>query len=149
MGISGPRVDFMNDISIHITFPFDDDGYIERKCPTCERIFKLQLDETEVEQISMARLNSFHLLNSNRLYRQEEDEDHMSTCPYCGYSAPVTHWWTYEQRSYIQVYASMAIREILLQDLAAGRAEGAGHSRGTYTTRLNLTGVQDLPLPVP
>lgn len=149
MGTSGPRVNSMSDISIHIPFPFDDDGYIERKCPACERTFKLQLDEREVEQISEARLNSFHLLNSNRLYKLEEDADHESTCPYCGYSAPVTHWWTYEQRSYIQVYASMVIKEILLRDLAAGRIEGAGHSRGTYRTRLNLTGLQNIPLPVP
>ncbi|TAJ45300.1 hypothetical protein [Methanofollis fontis] len=109
----------------------------------------MQLTEQEIGRISRARLNSFNVLNSNRLYSFEEDTVTDSSCPYCGYSAPVNRWWTHEQRSYIQVYASMVIREILLRDLAEGRVSGAGHSAGRYTTRLDFQAKQEVSLSIP
>lgn len=139
----------MSDITIRIPFPFDDDGFIARTCPACARTFKMQLNEQEIERISKARLNSFNVLNSNRLYSFEEDSEADNSCPYCGYSAPVNRWWTHDQRSYIQVHASMVIREILLRDLAEGRVSGAGHSAGRYTTRLDFMAKREVSLSFP
>ncbi|WP_298665839.1 hypothetical protein [uncultured Methanofollis sp.] len=138
----------MSDIHIRIPFPFDDEGYIERTCPACLRNFKMQLNEREVERISRARLNSFNLLSSNRIYRFEEDPEAQCSCPYCGHVAPVNCWWTHDQRSYIQVYAHMVIRDILLRDLAEGEVSGAGHSGRTYSTCLQVTGLRNLPLSI-
>ncbi len=139
----------MSDITIRIPFPFDDDGFIARTCPSCARTFKMQLNEQEVERISKARLNSFNVLNSNRLYAFEEDSGADYSCPYCGFTAPVHRWWTHDQRSYIQVHASMVIRDILLRDLARGDLSGAGHSAGTYSTRLNIQAKREMSLSFP
>ena len=104
----------------------------------------MQLNEQEVERISKARLNSFNVLNSNRLYAFEEDSGADYSCPYCGFTAPVHRWWTHDQRSYIQVHASMVIRDILLRDLAHGDVSGAGHSVGTYSTRHNIQAKREM-----
>jgi len=139
----------MSDITIRIPFPFDDDGFIARTCPSCARTFKMQLNEQEVERISKAQLNSFNVLNSNRLYAFEEDSGADYSCPYCGFTAPVHRWWTHDQRSYIQVHASMVIRDILLRDLGRGDLSGAGHSAGTYSTRLNIQAKREMSLSFP
>lgn len=72
-------------MEIPISLPLDD-GFLRRKCPSCERQFKWH-----------------HGLTDNA------PEDALNpaeyTCPYCGSTAPPDEWHTTEQAEYIREVA--------------------------------------------
>lgn len=66
----------MDEQSIEMSVPLDDDGFLRRECPTCEREFKwFNSPEGEGEPIPMGGY----------------------FCPYCRVQGPPDAWWTKEQ----------------------------------------------------
>jgi hypothetical protein len=78
----------MSDLSIPISLPLDESGFLRRECPNCERQFKWwpTPDEDAVEEV------------------REEVEAYF--CPYCHEPAPPSSWWTKEQVEYMQQLAA-------------------------------------------
>lgn len=80
----------MTDIELSL----DDDGYLDRQCPSCERHFRWHNRPIEGSASS------------------EPDPDSYF-CPYCGFSAAVDQWWTTEQAEAIQQAAlGVALTEV-------------------------------------
>lgn len=59
-----------------ISLPLDEDGFLRRECPTCEREFMWFVSEEGA---------------------QAEVADEGYFCPYCGVQAPLDGWWTKSQ----------------------------------------------------
>lgn len=73
--------------------PLDDDGFLRRECPTCEREFKwFNSPDGEGEPVP----------------------DGGYYCPYCQVQAPADAWWTQEQ---LQLAENRAARDILGPEL--------------------------------
>ena len=71
---------------VSISFPTDSGGYISQQCPTCERRFKIRVDDNGQE---------------------------VNHCPYCG-SGAENGWLTEEQQAYaVAVVAEQAIDPII------------------------------------
>ena len=72
--MSGSRMP--NEIGIEVSIPADEDGYLDRECPSeaCASTFKILIDDWEAK------------------VRDEE-----VFCPVCGHAAPSDHWFTQEQ----------------------------------------------------
>lgn len=67
--------------------PLDDDGFLRRECPNCEREFKwLSSEGTDA--------------------KAETPDSAGNYCPYCGLQAPVDAWWTKEQLEHMQAIVS-------------------------------------------
>jgi len=75
------------DLELTIEFPLDDDGYIRRQCPRCERVFKWHHDPDPEEAPPGAEPALYH-------------------CPYCGEPSPADQWLTDEQVDYAQAAAA-------------------------------------------
>ena len=69
----------MNEI-LHVSIPLDEDGFLRRECPECQREFKLQVTSDEESEHTVEKL----------------------FCPYCGASATLEHWHTKAQVAYFQ-----------------------------------------------
>ena len=79
---------------MHFEFevPLDDDGYLDRECPSCERRFRWHDGPTEDAPPSQSSSDHYY-------------------CPYCGASAPLDEWWTTEQIEAAQQIAIEAAAE--------------------------------------
>lgn len=64
-------------MNTHISLPLDDDGFLRRACPTCEREFKCLVAEEAGEATPAVAGGYF--------------------CPYCAVQAPTDAWWTKAQ----------------------------------------------------
>jgi|GEM_PF-372060 len=73
----------MDEISISLQMPLDEDGFLRRECPHCGRQFKQWQGKRDETQGSL--------------------EAHF--CPYCNASAGADTWFTAQQREYIQQQA--------------------------------------------
>ena len=72
--------------NVSVSFPTDSGGFISQQCPTCERRFKIRVDDNGHE---------------------------VSHCPYCG-SGTENGWLTEEQQAYAMgVVAEQAIDPIM------------------------------------
>jgi hypothetical protein len=83
----------MNDeISIPVSLPLDDDGFLRRECPNCEKEFKWY---SHVEG--------------------DPDAEHVDQyfCPRCGEAAGTGSWWTPAQLEYAQGAAAPAINDFI------------------------------------
>ena len=49
----------MNEITMNISIPLDDDGFFRRECPFCQREFKILLEKKELKQITQMGIDSF------------------------------------------------------------------------------------------
>lgn len=79
---------------MNVSIPTDDDNFLRRECPTCERQFK------------------WHLGPINALAAAEPTPD-VYYCPLCGVAAGTGHWWTKEQLEYAQARAMPEVLEQL------------------------------------
>lgn len=70
-------------MSINIEFTLDDDGYLDRSCPICERDFRWHEGPVGELPVSAPEIDSYH-------------------CPYCGEESPADEWWTLSQVESIQ-----------------------------------------------
>jgi len=77
----------MDEISISLRLPLDDDGFLRRECPHCGRQFK------------------------QRAGAPDETQESPGTyyCPYCSASADADAWFTAQQLEYIQQQAMTEI----------------------------------------
>lgn len=86
------RSQLPDDISIEVSIPTDEDGYLDRECPNkvCEAPFKVLLDDWE-----------------------EKVRDEEVFCPVCGHSAPSDRWFTKKQLKYLEKAAVSAFLPLL------------------------------------
>jgi hypothetical protein len=76
----------------------DDDGFLRRECPTCERQFKWFHGETAERPPDLA-------------------EPELYFCPYCGVSAPTDQWWTPEQLEHAQEEIAPEVMQLVADEL--------------------------------
>lgn len=83
-----------------MSLPLDEDGFLRRECPTCEREFKWLPDQ------------------GDELDDQSVDTDPDGYfCPYCAVQAPTDHWLTKQQAEDAE---AIVLREVMgpaLEDL--------------------------------
>lgn len=90
------------EISIPVSVPVDQDGFLRRECPTCEEQFKW--------------------------YAHEEGDSDVEIvdqyfCPLCGVASGVDAWWTPAQLEFAQGAAGPALDE-RVQELVADAFKG-------------------------
>jgi len=73
----------VDEITIPLSFPLDDDGFLRRSCPACRREWKWQAALPQQPGQTKAQAES-------------------NICPYCGQRAAVQEWLTTDQRVYIE-----------------------------------------------
>lgn len=73
-------------LSIPVELPLDEDGYLRRQCPRCERVCKWRSEP------------------AGHLPPYEPDPAGYF-CPYCGEPSSLDQWWTNEQVEYFQALA--------------------------------------------
>ena len=92
-------------------FPLDDEGFIDRECPVCERHFRWHHGPVNPDAANDSE--------------PETNDEVLTTyfCPYCGEPAPADQWWTREQvNAMAQAVRGVAMREIdrMLRDAFRG-----------------------------
>jgi len=80
-----------DDVTLEMSIPLDDDGFLRRACPTCEREFKWLPSTDDEEAIDSPEVDHYF-------------------CPYCGVQAPADSWLTEEQ---IALAHNIVEREVL------------------------------------
>jgi Zn ribbon nucleic-acid-binding protein len=78
--------------------PLDDDGFLGRECPACERQFKW-----------------FHGTTADR--PDDAIDPDCYFCPYCSEPAPGDQWWTNEQLEYLQGVAAATFSDAVDQEI--------------------------------
>lgn len=74
---------------LSISLPLDEDGFLRRECPTCEREFKWLYTESEEDSVKPDGAGYF--------------------CPYCAVQAPSNAWWTPAQLERMQAIAAQEV----------------------------------------
>lgn len=92
----------------------DEDGFLRRECPTCERQFKWFYGETS-----------------------ERPDDAMDPevyfCPYCAVPAPTDQWMTVEQVQHAQEAIAPELNQMLNDELKKiARSAGSGLMKMTF-----------------
>ena len=109
----------MSETPIAISLPLDEDGFLRRECPNCERQFKWwptpPSDEAPGET-------------------QEGPEAYF--CPYCHEPADPDAWWTKEQLEYAQ---ELAAAEVLGPELRRMKDDLEGGNRGSGMIRIDMS----------
>lgn len=82
-----------DDLSIPVSLPLDEDGFLRRECLNCERQFKWWSTPDGEDAVEKGK---------------EEVEAYF--CPYCYQPSPPSSWWTREQIEYMQ---QLAVSEAL------------------------------------
>ena len=95
-----------------ITLPLDRAGFSRRRCPDCQREFKVRWTETE------GRLLLHHLGASIRLANLDEvDQAHPLACPYCAHRESADGFFTPDQREHLARRAESLEAEIRFEQL--------------------------------
>jgi hypothetical protein len=101
-----------------MSVPIDDDGFLRRECPTCDREFKwLHSDDAEADGEPTSPGGYF--------------------CPYCGLQAPPTHWWTKEQLQHASAVVTEELIQPELKDLK-GSLEAASSGLISLTADISI-----------
>lgn len=82
----------MSEHRLSFSIPLDDDGFLRRECPRCERELKWRPDEDDV--------------NPEDVVPTPEEG---YACPYCAGRAPADHWWTKPQLMHAEQLAASEI----------------------------------------
>jgi len=83
-----------DEISIPMSLPLDEDGFLRRECPTCEREFKCIVSEDE-DDATPAPPDGYY-------------------CPYCAVQAAAGSLWTKAQ---VETAQALAYREVVSPEL--------------------------------
>jgi ribosomal protein S27E len=86
-----------DEIQVSFDVPLDDDGFVRRECPTCERQFKW-FTHAEGEVGAVATDQYF--------------------CPFCGVPAGVDEWWTQQQLDHGRAQAAPAMEQVVQEQVA-------------------------------
>lgn len=98
----------MDDQTIEMSVPLDDDGFLRRACPTCEREFKwFNSAEGEGEPVPIGGY----------------------FCPYCRVQAPDGSWFTEEQ---VELGKNRVARDILGPEFEKMARDLKRSSRGSF-----------------
>jgi hypothetical protein len=106
-------------MQLDVSFPLDDDGFLRRECPLCNREFKMK--PTSAELRSEAE-HTTHAMLAQAAEPSADDEADAGEvrdrwCPYCGQQAPTTSWWTQEQVAYLSVFARNIMARLVNEHL--------------------------------
>lgn len=104
--------------------PLDNDGFLRRECPNCERQFKQKHSEPNTELSTNNDTGSYF-------------------CPYCYQPAPENSWWTKEQIEYAQ---QLAFKEVLEPELQNFQRQIQSLNRQGDFVRIDST-LADIPGP--
>jgi endogenous inhibitor of DNA gyrase (YacG/DUF329 family) len=85
-------------VDLNIEMPLDEDGYLDRECPNCQRRFRWHVGPVGDPPDDAPEPELYH-------------------CPYCGQPAAVDEWWTREQVETAQQAAVAAIMPAVERDL--------------------------------
>jgi predicted nucleic acid-binding Zn ribbon protein len=82
----------------NIEIPLDEDGYLDRECPSCERRFRWHDGPVGDTPAEVPQVEEYH-------------------CPYCGQQAAADQWWTSEQVETLQQTALAAVIPEITREL--------------------------------
>lgn len=85
-------------MELNIEVPLDDDGYLDRECPSCERRFRWHDGPVGGQSPDVLEAEEYH-------------------CPYCGQPAATDQWWTREQVETVQQTAIAAVIPEITREL--------------------------------
>jgi hypothetical protein len=108
-------------MSTQVSFPLDNDGFLRRECPTCDRQFKWHNGPANEEAEQQMTVDAYF-------------------CPFCGQAAAVDQWWTAEQVQHIQGVALPAALQTLDDELAS-----AFKGMNSKHVKFKKTGHLDIP----
>lgn len=117
----------MNDeISVAVSLPLDDDGFLRRECPTCEQEFKWFV---------------------HREGSGEAEQVDQYSCPMCGEAAGLDSWWTAAQLEYSRGVAAPVVDDAIndMLDEAFKPLRNNEHLKFKRTGRFSL----NTPAPAP
>ena len=87
---------------LEIKLPLDEDGFLRRECPHCERNFKWRSSQPDAdEEVNLAEIPTYF-------------------CPLCGQSAKADAWWTTEQAEYAAAIAQARLLGPMMNEFGAG-----------------------------
>jgi len=85
-------------MDLSVSLHTDDDGFLRRECPTCERQFKWFVGST-----------------INRPDDVAEPDEYF--CPYCAEPAATDQWWTHDQLDQVQAEIAPDLMQIVHDEL--------------------------------
>jgi len=105
-------------MEISVDVPLDDDGYVDRECPNCERPFRWRYGPSSETARTNVELTQYH-------------------CPYCGIEAAADQWWTREQVQHMQASAMAAYMPEVEHQLR--QAANGLNRTGFLETKVNVS----------
>lgn len=103
-------------MELSVEIPLDDDGYLRRQCPRCERVFKwLHAEPTD----------------------ESREPPTCYFCPYCGESSPPDQWYTDEQVDYLQAVAANEAMRMVESELGL-TVDNVKRSEGLLQIKLDV-----------
>ena len=103
----------MSNIEFRVSIPLDDDHFLRRECPLCNREFKVLVPEEDIEDMISRRIKIFMIEENIDIQDEEEQkEDIELICPYCGQRSDINEWWTKEQLEYMYVFVHNYVADI-------------------------------------
>lgn len=109
---------------MNVAIPTDDDGYLRRECPTCEKQFKWHHGLIEGGPADLPSPSEYY-------------------CPLCGKPAATDQWWTREQIEYAQGRAMPSILAQLSNETGL-KIKGASEAPTQMTEPNDMIIVQSL-----
>jgi hypothetical protein len=85
-----------DEITMSLSIPLDDDGYLRRECPTCEREFKVLPDQSDDDVDDEAR--------------NADVDPEGYFCPYCAVQAATDAWHTTAQ---LEQAEAVVLRQVM------------------------------------
>jgi hypothetical protein len=114
-------------VEISVSMPLDEDGFLRRECPTCERQFKW-----------------FHGQAEDRPDEFVDPENYF--CPYCGVPSGADTWWTAQQLEYVQAEAAGPLLRELTDELQ--RSLGPSSRHGFFSLSVEPGEAPEPPMPL-
>jgi hypothetical protein len=81
-------------MNTHMSLPLDDEGFLRRACPTCDREFKCLVAQEATDATPAVAGGYF--------------------CPYCAVQAPTDAWWT---RAQLELAQATIQRDVIAPEL--------------------------------
>jgi hypothetical protein len=116
-------------VDLELKFPLDEDGFLRRGCPNCEREFKW-FDGATAETPE-------DFMGPDRYY-----------CPYCGVPAALDSWWTKNQLDFIERAAAGPVLEHVADELSQAFRSASSRSRGGLRFEQKAISLPEPPLPL-
>jgi hypothetical protein len=123
----------MSDIQFNVSFPLDDDGFLRRECPLCNREFKVKPTTAELQSDTERTAHALLAQEAESNPDAEGEEDSGPSerwCPYCGQQAPASSWWTQQQVAYLNVFARNVMARLVNEHFIRPMKRQFGGQRG-------------------